>query len=323
MNEAKRQEYLKKYIRTGSDVILPKEKNPFPQMKTDTFKLDVTPDFGGFGGNVIWTSIFEPVAMQPEPAVSEHSRYISCFGGIPTDFTKLHGEVEITLGASSSDMKMFKIAEPFSAYIKKGMLYSISITKLNDPRLPVYYSELIFGEKAPVTDRFTDDDIAGFEQYIKTGTSIVANYPGKEQVPCPIMIMDNSLFTSNDIIRRTWMPITKAHIMAKNSHTHAFTEFLVCHGSDPENINDLGGVIEFTIGDSPETLETFRIDKATQFMLPPNFWHSPLIFREVNDPEKPMIFCEVSYAEDLVQNATLDNFVTEDALIPAEGDYTW
>ena len=314
MSEERRQEYLKKYVRTGSDVILPKEKNPYPQMKHDSFFLNVTPDFGGYGGSTLWSYIYEPVNMQPEPVVSDRPRYITVFGSIATDFTQLHGAAEVTLGRSKADLRTFILSEPFAVHIKKGMLYSINITKIDMPGVPVHYNEFILGENAPLSDAFTEDPNAGYASYIKTGDVITAKYPDKDNVPCTIMTTDSKMFKSNDMMRRTWMPITNAHIMAQQSHTHAFTEYLVCYGSDPENVLDLGGVIEFTIGESLDTLEVFRIDKATQFCLRDGLLHSPLVFREVKDPRKPIIFCEVSYADGLVQNAKYDNVIKDDSL---------
>ena len=314
MSEERRQEYLKKYVRTGSDVILPKEKNPFPQMKYDSFKLDVTPDFGGFGGSTLWSNIYEPVNMQPEPIVCDRPRYITLFGGVPTDFTKLYGAAEVTLGRSKADLKTFVLAEPFAVHVKKGMLYSINITKVSIPGIPISYNEFILGENAPLSEKFTEDANASYSSYIKTGGTIVARYPDINNVPCPIMTTDSNMYSSNDMMRRTWMPITNAHIMAKQSHTHAFTEYLVCYGSDPANMSDLGGVIEFTIGESLDTLEVFRIDKATQFCLRDGLLHSPLVFREVKDPRKPIIFCEVSYADGLVQSQKFDNIIPDDGL---------
>ena len=308
MSEAKRREYMSKYIRSGKDVIIKKEDNPYPQMKGDSFFLGITPDFGGYGGSVLWTSIFEPVNMQPEPVVSGQSRHITFLGGDPADFTSLHGKVTVTLGKDPSDLAFFTLTEPFSVYIKKGMLYSIDIVSLEDPAFPIRFNELILGGDTPVTDTDAAGS-AGYDSYIKSGGDIVASYPDKANVSCPVMTMYNSMFGSGELIRRTWMSITKAHVMAKNSHTHSFTEYLVCYGSDPDNVSDLGGVIEFTIGEDEDSLETFRIDKATQFFIKEGLWHSPLVFKEVFDEKKPMIFCEVSFAAELTKDKELDNFI--------------
>ena len=309
MNETKRQEFTRKYARTGSGTIIPKEKNPYPQMKHDSFYMDVGPDFGGFGGGTLWAYIYEPVIMQPEPAVSGQSRYITVFGGDATDYLKLHGEAEVTLGKSRDDLRTFKFTESFGVYIGKGMLYSVNITKLDDPKIPMHYSELVVGDNAPPEDNPADDG-EWYERCIKTGEELNAHYPDTENL-CTVMTTTHHMFGGKELVRRTWMPIIKPHTMEVRSHTHTFSEYLVFLGSDPENISDLGGVVEFTIGENEDDLETFSIDKSTQFHLKQGVWHSPLVFKEVRDPKKPVILCEVSYAAQLVQDRKLDNDITK------------
>ena len=310
MNEAKRQEYLKKYARTGDVTIIPKEKNPYPQMKYESFFMDVAPDFGGFGGSVLWSYVYEPVNMQPVPVKSEQSRYITVFGGDAVDYSKFSGEAEVTLGKSPDDLRVFKLSEAFSVYIEKNMFYAINITKINDPQVPMHYNELIVGENAPPEENPAADDGAGLEKYIKSGAVLNVNYPDKENIG-QVMASTHHMFGGKERIRRTWMPVIKSHIMAKYSHTHSFSEYLIVLGSDPKNISDLGGVVEFTIGENEDELETFRVEKATQFYLKKGVWHSPLVFKEVRDPKKPIILCEVSYAAELVHDKELANSIEE------------
>ena len=310
MNETLRKELFQKYARTGEWTVIPKDKNPYPQMKFDSFYLDLAPDFGGYGGGVAWTYVCEPVNMQPEPVLSERSRYITLFGGDATEYRKLHGEAEVTLGKSKDDLQVFKLNESFGVYIEKGMLYSINITKLDDPNLPMHYSELTVGDNVPPEENPAAEDGSGYGRYIKSGDELHARYPEVECVG-PVMTTTHHMFGAKELVRRTWMPIVKPHTMAKNSHTHTFSEYLVFMGSDPENITDLGGVVEFTIGENEDELETFRIEKATHFWLKKGLFHSPLVFKEVKDPKKPIILCEVSYATALVQDKVLENSIEE------------
>ena len=321
MNEEKRNEYLKKYVRTGADFVQKRSCNPYPQMKTDSLRLDVLPDFSGNGGSVLWTNIYEPVNMQPVAVVSERSLYISVFGGVATDYSKLYGEVEVTLGRNKDDLRKFTFDEAVCVYVKKGMMYSVNIKKIDAPARPIHYNELVLGDAALTTDKFPDDDGASLETYLRTGSDIYGNYPDKEHIPCPVMRTDNTMFATNEIMHRTWVPITSPYIMAKAPHTHECPEILMVYGSDPENISDLGGVVEFTIGETPETLVQFVVDKATAFSAPNGLWHCPLVFRKVNDPEKPIMFCEISYAEGLVQDRKLEDTIVEDELLSTSGDY--
>lgn len=321
MNEDKLRENLDKYVTTGADAILQKNENPYREMKSDSFMLEVQPGFSGKGGSIIWTNIYKPVKMQPEAVVSEQSRYISIFGGVATDFSKLYGEVEVTLGKDENDLQKYSFSESLCIYVKKGMMYSINIMKVDDPSCPIHYNELVLGDAPLVTDKFSGNDAASYDVYIKTGSRIYGNYPDKEHVTSPVMLLDNTMFESNEIIHRTWVPITTPYIMAKAAHTHECPEILAVYGSDPDNISDLGGVVEFSIGETPETLVKYVVDKATAFSAPGGLWHCPLVFRKVNDPSKPIIFSEISYAEGLVQDRKHSDTIVDDELLPESGDY--
>ena len=318
MNDAKKQEYAKKYSRSGNATRIPKEKNPYPQMKHDSFILEFAPDFGGYGGSTLWTYIYEPVNMQPTPIAADSTRYITLFGGDATNYKLLHGQAEVKLGKTADDLQTFKLDESFGVYIEKGMLYSINITKLDDPKLPMHYSEIIIGADVPPEENPADIP-GGYERLIKKGDELDTHYPDAENLDT-VMTITHHMFGGKELVRRTWMPIIKPHIMARNSHTHTFSEYLIMLGSNPENIDDLGGVIEFTVGENENELETFRIDKATQFHLQPGLFHSPLVFREVRDPKYPVMLCEVSFTGALVQDKQLENYIGEEG---APVDSSW
>jgi hypothetical protein len=69
-------------------------------------------------------------------------------------------------------------------------------------------------------------------------------------------------------------------------HSHPFPEMLCFIGGNPENINDFGAEIEFTIGG-----ETHKITTPTVVSIPGNVQHCPITFTKVT---KPLIFLEVS-----------------------------
>jgi hypothetical protein len=69
-------------------------------------------------------------------------------------------------------------------------------------------------------------------------------------------------------------------------HSHPFPEMLCFIGGNPENINDFGAEIEFTIGG-----ETHKITTPTVVSIPGNVEHCPIVFTRV---AKPLIFLEVS-----------------------------
>jgi len=69
-------------------------------------------------------------------------------------------------------------------------------------------------------------------------------------------------------------------------HTHDFHETLCFIGGDPQDIDNLGAEIEFTLGG-----EKYQINSATVVSIPPNLEHCPIVIKKVT---KPFIFMEIS-----------------------------
>lgn len=63
------------------------------------------------------------------------------------------------------------------------------------------------------------------------------------------------------------------------THSHKFDEVLMFVGCDPENPRDLGGEIEFTIGD-----EVHKFNKTTVVWMPKGTPHCPIIHKKVDKP---------------------------------------
>ena len=296
MNDSKQREYSEKYVRDGSRAVITMEKNPFRQMKTDTFKLSSDPDFGGVGGGVEWSYIHEPVDMFPGMALSDSPRHITILGGSAVNYLELRGEVEITLGTSRDDLKTYKYNEAVSAYIKPGMLYDINITKVDDAGFPIHFNEFVYGGSTPKTGE-SGGNGGGYEKYIVSGEDLWAKGQPHHEVIYPVISTGTFRHdVANEPIRRTWMPVSVPHVLAEKAHYHEFLEYIVFYGSDPDDISDLGGVVEFTIGEDKDNLTVFSINKSTQFFIKPGLWHSPMVFKEIKDPNKPVVLCEVSYA---------------------------
>jgi hypothetical protein len=69
-------------------------------------------------------------------------------------------------------------------------------------------------------------------------------------------------------------------------HSHPFAELLCFIGGDPENINDFGAEIEFTLGG-----ETHKITEPTVVSIPGDVEHCPIKITKVT---RPIVFLEVS-----------------------------
>ena len=298
MSGPKYQEFAEKYVKTGGGLIVPKEKNPFKQMHTDTFRLENAPGFGGYGGSVDWSYIHEPVNMYPNLKVSEQVRHLTILGGDPVDYIKLHGEVEVTLGRSREDARTYKYGESVNVYVDKGMYYNINITKIDDPKYPIHFNEFINGDGAPVISApaAATNIKDGYEAHITVGEEIWTKNQPHHEVIYPVVYVGSAQFGSSAPVRRTWMPVSDPHVLANKAHYHEYLEYIVFYGSDPDNIADLGGTVEFTIGENKDDLTVFTITESTIFYVKPGLWHSPMVFTEIKDVKKPIIFCEVSYA---------------------------
>jgi hypothetical protein len=101
----------------------------------------------------------------------------------------------------------------------------------------------------------------------------------------------------------SWVPVTEAFIMAPEPHVHDWDEFLMFIGGDAANFLNLGGEVEFSLGDDPDHMEKFVFTSPTAVHLTKGLWHCPLNFKRIDDPEKPGLF--------LNQVATTDYSMTK------------
>jgi hypothetical protein len=66
-------------------------------------------------------------------------------------------------------------------------------------------------------------------------------------------------------------------------HKHHAGEYFVHFGIDPDNPDDLGGRVEFWVGDGADA-HGFTFDKPATIFVPPRVSHLPCVFREVRKP---------------------------------------
>jgi len=71
-------------------------------------------------------------------------------------------------------------------------------------------------------------------------------------------------------------------------HSHDFPEMLCFIGGDPENMYDLGGEVEVTLG---EEAEKHVITRGCVVSIPSGLTHCPITFTRV---DRPIVFLEVS-----------------------------
>jgi hypothetical protein len=66
-------------------------------------------------------------------------------------------------------------------------------------------------------------------------------------------------------------------------HSHPFAEIVLLVGSDPRNLRDLGGIVEWGMG-AGDDAERFTLTSTTAIYVPPGVPHAPLIYKRVDRP---------------------------------------
>jgi hypothetical protein len=96
----------------------------------------------------------------------------------------------------------------------------------------------------------------------------------------------------------SWWPISEPFEMISETHAHDFDQFLFFVGGDINNMADLGGEVELTLGEKGGKLEKFVFTTATTVFIPAGMLHCPLNFKKVNNPNKPILFHDMFFARE-------------------------
>jgi hypothetical protein len=264
MNEAQKKAYASKYFRTGAEVRLPKEENPYPQMKYDSVRLQSTPDFGNLNTASYWQYICAPLAMPPEPKRNDRGRYLTLMGGDMRNALNLEGTVEITIGRDADELATFTFDKAVTAYIPPGMLYRADVRQIKNAKFPILYNEFAFGPS--VGDAF--GDLSGYGAFFKSGESLWAKNRRHLETNLPSLAFCGAELGGKQPVCRRWTPLTRPNAPEPGTHAHDFDQFVTFTGTDPERMLDLGGEIELTIGEEGKELITFSSSVACQFFIP-------------------------------------------------------
>jgi hypothetical protein len=82
-----------------------------------------------------------------------------------------------------------------------------------------------------------------------------------------------------------------------SGHKHEFDEVFIFLGSNPDDITDLGGTVETWLGEGDEA-EKFMLTKSTCVYIPAGVPHSTTVYREVKNPDQPIILVVVAMKGD-------------------------
>lgn len=66
-------------------------------------------------------------------------------------------------------------------------------------------------------------------------------------------------------------------------HSHPFAEIVLLIGSDAKNLRDLGGEVEWGMGDGDDA-EKFVLTSTTAIYVPKRLLHGPLVYKRVDRP---------------------------------------
>ena len=148
-----------------------------------------------------------------------------------------------------------------------------------------------------------------FEQYIERDLwhkSYPEEFHAEVTKPALALRMDEMQGATYSPFTLSWVPITEAFLMAPEPHVHDWDEFLMFIGGDTTNLLDLGGEVEFSLGDDPDNMEKFVFTSPTVVHLTKGLWHCPLNFKRVDDPAKPVLFTNLMFTTDYAMTRAQD-----------------
>lgn len=129
-----------------------------------------------------------------------------------------------------------------------------------------------------------------YEKYIRRDVQSKGAQEAHPEVPNPVLGLKSDATFGNRNFALSWWPISQPFEMVRDTHAHDFDQFLMFVGGDINNMLDLGGEIELTLGEEGKPLEKFVFTRATMVYVPAGLLHCPLNFKKVNDPQKPILF---------------------------------
>jgi hypothetical protein len=90
---------------------------------------------------------------------------------------------------------------------------------------------------------------------------------------------------SNQFLEVVWIWAEGAAAINPNRppHSHEFDELFVFLGSNFKDPNDLGGEVEFWLGEKEDT-EKYHFSTSTSIFVPRGLVHLPMIFKNVKRP---------------------------------------
>jgi len=143
------------------------------------------------------------------------------------------------------------------------------------------------------------------EKYIRRNIQATKEIQQRHpEVKSPVLGLMSDQSFGNKNFALSWWPISQPFEMVSETHAHDFDQFLIFVGGDINNMPDLGGEVELTLGEEKGKLEKFVFTTATAVYIPAGLFHCPLNFKEVNNPNKPILFHDFFLAREYIRKGT-------------------
>jgi hypothetical protein len=232
---------------------------------------------------------------EPNPHIHEHvhdfDEIVLHIGGDPENPEDLGGEIDFYMGG-----QLLTLTTTSGLFVPAGVPHGPLIwKKVTKPHIEMAimlgtgsaeegWARSGISEAKEGLPQKTDD--VDYEKYLVRKPIYEAG-PGVKNRQSPTMTLMSSAQVpeANYYIELGWiydMPDPNPHI---HEHVHKFDEIVLHWGSDPENPEDLGGEIEFYVGDQPLTFST-----TTGLWAPKGLKHGPLTWKKVSRPHIQMAF---------------------------------
>jgi len=121
-------------------------------------------------------------------------------------------------------------------------------------------------------------------------------HPLLRHVTRPALELEHKGSRHSPSFRLSWWAITEPFVMEPEPMVHEFDQFLVFLGGNVNNLLDLGGVVELTLREEGKEPETLVLTTAAVVYIPAGLWHCPLVFKEIRDPNSPILFQDMIFS---------------------------
>jgi hypothetical protein len=230
------------------------------------------------------------------------------FGSNPYDVLSLGGEVEFWLG-EGEDAQKFIANTPTAEWVPRNVAHR-PIIEMAIAMTPTYSLDPGASRSLPLPPAFSFEKVGReqkgkglYTQYvneIKFATDRLFPFQ-RGTVAVPTLMFDKNIYPEANL----WVEIF--HVYAAGSgiglpglepvifqggreggsegggHAHDFDELFLYIGLDPHDTLNLGGEVEFWLGEGDEA-EKFVTTKATAAWVPAGVMHNPQYFRKVDRP---------------------------------------